>query len=257
MIWFFWASLVILSAGAAWLAFRYGSANASSALALVSAWGSILAVGAWLFLPWLTIGGPGTFEKNARVLTFEAGPGQDLRTLPVLQDIFARLGLESVDAIRAQFQKPQDLTLIVASEQSSFINGWMLASLVKERSLTLWVSAWVAVICAVLGLGLSFMRLFIGWDWGRWGGRIISVLALVSLLFLLFQLPGLEHLGGETNLSARMLTALLEVHLGPGGGWALLGTTLAGLAFACDWTPLLEQRNSPSSSTYSQEYPLL
>lgn len=178
---------------------------------LPTLFGATLALSSFIFLPWIKV-------SPTRYI-FEAAP-------EILREILPGVLTNLLKAIGARV--PGGLFDFV--DELIGLPGWTLVFVMP--SLDLYVRFVLLLVPIVAGISLLWFTVNIflpPTSFGRVMGGLQSFFAFLGAVLLLLQLPTMDALTYEQNLTARLITVLLGVHLGAGvwAGW--IGLLLLGI----------------------------
>lgn len=226
---------------------------------LAPAWlgwiGSLLVCGAFLILPWVTMGPNGTFQRNAEWLTENVTVFEDLKQVPALQSLLASLEFGSLDAVHRTLSSPETDEFLNLVEQGVTLPAWTLLRLAWPVSPLLSLALTGGLLAASIGLVASCLALSATPASGRALGVASGALAALSVVLLAVRVPVIDTIGNTDNILIRLISVMGGVQVASGGWCMVLGCML--LLAAGAWYVLLGQPapmtdpNEPSWSQYA------
>lgn len=194
--------------------------------------GSIWTIAAFVVLPWLAPGPPGTLDANVEWLAGQSHRLAPLKQLPALQGL--------VDAVLAG--APEDLKGFLETRETAVYLQHVLVGRPMHGQ-TLWQLTWTArpllasaltagVTASILGLIAAMVALTGYLRETRWVGLLAGVLALVSLVICFLHVPTLDSLGRADHLQLRLVSVLGAVKVTAGAWWMCFGLLLIACAGA-------------------------
>jgi hypothetical protein len=217
--------------------------------------GGLLVIGGFFLLPWISIGPPGTVERNAAWIASKTEVIDAIKRLPGFESWLASVNAPTGADIIAILEHPIQNTFLDYARTGRLINAYHYMDLVRRVNPLVVLVMAGGLLSALAGVVFSLRRLIFSRYDAQSAFQIFASMAALSFLFLLSVFTTFDTLGSVDDFKLRLMAALAEAHMSTGVWCVLLGLALVAISGIADLIhSLAPWQNVTLDSEYLNDY---